>query len=57
METYICAYCTDEFDLDYTDDHTPLARLICPVCCKKHGIEVQTHPPDDEEAEDGFYGC
>ena len=48
---YLCAFCHKHFELEYTDDHTPLAKLICLPCAKKMGIEVQTHPdnPDIRE--------
>jgi len=54
---YRCAYCGKDYEHTQTDDHTPLAELICPLCCKKMGIEVQTHPPEPENDDEPFWGC
>jgi len=54
---YRCAFCGKDFHLVMTDDHTPLAELICPKCCEKMDIEVQTHPPDDKNDNNPFFCC
>lgn len=54
---YRCAFCGKDFQHIHTDDHTPLAELICPKCCKKFGIEVQTHPDNPENEDNLFSGC
>lgn len=54
---YICAFCRKQYYLKLTDDHTPLATLICPGCAHGMGIEVQTHPPEPEDDNDGFSRC
>ena len=54
---YHCAYCTKEYKHIQTDDHTPLAELICPVCAKALDLELQTHPFDPEDDEIVPLGC
>jgi len=53
----LCSFCYKHFEHTQTDDHSPLAELICPKCCKKMGIEVQTHPKDPEDDEIDSFGC
>jgi len=54
---YHCAFCSKPYKHIQTDDHTPLAELICPKCAKKMGIEVQTHPDDPEDDNIVAFGC
>jgi len=54
---YLCAFCHEHYFHIQTDDHTPLAELICPKCAKKMGIEVQTHPDEPEDEENVAFGC
>jgi len=54
---YLCSFCYKHFEHTQTDDHTPLAELICKPCAKKMGIELQTHPEDPEDDESNSFGC
>jgi len=54
---WLCAFCHKTWVCIITKDHTPLAKLICPNCCKKMGIEVQTHPLEPENEDNPFSGC
>lgn len=52
-----CAFCGIVYHHIHTPDHTPLAKLICPKCRKRMGIEVQTHPDDPEDDDVAYFGC
>lgn len=54
---YLCAFCHKHYEHEQTDDHTPLAKLICRPCAKKMHIELQTHPDDPEDDEIAPFGC
>ena len=54
---YLCAFCHHKYFHVQTEDHTPLAELICPKCAKKMDIEVQTHPDNPENEDNLFSGC
>ena len=54
---YLCAFCHEHYSHVQTEDHTPLAKLICPTCAKKMSIELQTHPDEPENEDSPFSGC
>ena len=54
---YDCAFCGNPFRHIQTDDHTPLAELICQQCADGMGIELQTHPDDPENEDNPFSIC
>jgi uncharacterized protein (DUF983 family) len=54
---YLCAFCHERYSHVQTEDHTPLATLVCPHCAKKMGLELQTHPDNPEDAENPYVGC
>ena len=56
-KTYRCAFCGKDFQHVQTEDHTPIAELICPKCAKKMDIEVQTHPDNPENEDNLFSSC
>lgn len=56
-QEYLCAFCQEYFHHTHTEDHTPLAKLICPKCAKKMHIELQTHPDEPENGSNAFFGC
>ena len=54
---YLCAFCHEYYSHIQTGDHTPLAKLVCPECAKKMGLELQTHPPEEDCDDDAPFGC
>lgn len=56
-QEYLCAFCHEYYHHTHTEDHLPIAKLICPPCAKKMHIELQTHPKDPENEDNPFFGC
>ena len=54
---YLCAFCHGYYHHTQTEDHLPIAELICPPCAKNMHIDLQTHPNEPENEDNPFPSC